>query len=269
MPGKSATLIDTDLSTSVQPDRLISVTDPDYVLHLEIQASHDSDLPERTLHYHMMARRKFAQPVKSVVVLLRRAADSMGMTGRISDDSFEFRYGVVRMWEIPAQQILNGPIALLPLAPIAGITSTSELTDIIGAMRQRIEHEAPLGIQDLLWATSATLMGLLYPPDFTHEMLKGVWKMEESSFYQSVLAKGMAEGTARGLAEGTARGLAEGRAEGLAEGEREMLLLFGGHKLGTPDADTRAAIESINSVPRLQELALRLLEVSSWQDLLR
>ena len=80
--------------------------------------------------------------------------------------------------------------------------------------------------------------------------------MQESSVYQGILADGRAEG------------LAEGLAKGLAKGERRGLLRLGTKRLGAPDAEALAALESITSLQRLDELADRLLDVETWRDLL-
>ena len=39
LPGSSVRLLDTDLAMSSQADRLLEVTDPRYLLHLELQAA--------------------------------------------------------------------------------------------------------------------------------------------------------------------------------------------------------------------------------------
>lgn len=84
--------------------------------------------------------------------------------------------------------------------------------------------------------------------------------MEESTTYQFIIQ----EGKARGLAEGRA----EGRAKGRAEEAKKLLLLQGRKRFGAPDAATRAMLESIDSLRRLEELGERLLEVESWEKLL-
>ena len=107
-------------------------------------------------------------PVQSVIVLLRRKADGPDLTGKLEDHLpsgalyHDFRYNVVRVWERPADEILAGNIATLPLAPIARVSST-ELPAVIKRMEERFETEAdPHEIADL-WAATYVLMGLVYP----------------------------------------------------------------------------------------------------------
>jgi hypothetical protein len=76
--------------------------------------------------------------------------------------------------------------------------------------------------------------------------------MEESTTYQAIIAKGRAEG----------------RVEGQAAEARKILLRQGTKRFGSPDARTRSAIEAIADVDRLEQLTERLLDVSSWDELL-
>jgi len=72
--------------------------------------------------------------------------------------------------------------------------------------------------------------------------------MEQSTTYQAIVRRG--------------------REEGRAEEARRMLLLQGETKFGPPDPDTRAVIESIDDLTRLEELGVRLMSAGSWQELL-
>lgn len=63
--------------------------------------------------------------------------------------------------------------------------------------------------------------------------------------------------------------LQEGKEEGRVEEARRMLLLMGGKRLGEPDAQAQAALDAITSHERLEQLATRLFEAESWQELLR
>lgn len=85
--------------------------------------------------------------------------------------------------------------------------------------------------------------------------------MKESSTYQYILQEG--------LDKGLKEGLDKGREQGRAEGERKMLLVMGSKRLGEPDAKTKEALEQVTALPQLEQLAARLFEVESWQELLK
>jgi hypothetical protein len=68
--------------------------------------------------------------------------------------------------------------------------------------------------------------------------------MEESASYQWIVRKGE------------------------RRGQQATLLRIGRRLLGEPDAATVAAVQAITDLERLDRLADRVVEVSSWADLL-
>jgi hypothetical protein len=80
--------------------------------------------------------------------------------------------------------------------------------------------------------------------------------MGQSATYQAIVRRGLEQG------------LAEGRAEGMADGERRMLLVVGEAKFGAADAAVQAAIDMIGDLAWLEAMAVRLLDVGSWEELL-
>jgi predicted transposase YdaD len=90
-----------------------------------------------------------------------------------------------------------------------------------------------------------------YSDQVANALFEEVLGMEQSATYQAIVR----------------RGRDEGRTEGRAEGERRLLLLQGEKKFGPPKAAVRAAIEGIDDLARLEELGLRLISASSWQEL--
>ena len=76
--------------------------------------------------------------------------------------------------------------------------------------------------------------------------------IEESSVYQGIYG----------------RGLAEGRAEAVMEGHRDLLLSLGRDKFGQPPEHVEAEIGALADRERLHQLLHRLLRVSTWDELL-
>ena len=99
-------------------------------------------------------------------------------------------------------------------------------------------------------------------------MLFGIEGIEESSVYQGILRKGEAKGIAIGEAKGIAIGEAKGITLGEAKGIREAVLIQGRRKLGPPDERALARIAEIHDLDRLKLLLERILDVSSWHELL-
>jgi predicted transposase YdaD len=158
---------------------------------------------------------------------------------------------VMRLWQYPVEAVLTGGIGTLPLVPLCDLGATA-LPEVVRRMDERIAHEAPAGASPDLWTSTYILMGLRYPPELAAQLLQGVRAMRESATYQAILEEGRSEG----------------RVEGRVEEARRFLLLLGENQYGTPDAATRATLETITELERLERLARRLLEVSSWEELL-
>src|SRR5947209_16078577 len=109
-------------------------------------------------------------------------------------------------------------------------------------MKPRLRREGRTWAADL-WATTGVLLTLLYPEGFVRLPLREVAVMRESPLYQSIVAEGR-----------------------LKEAQR-FLLLVGSKPFGRPDRATRAAVQAIADVQKLEELAQRVFEVRSWQEL--
>jgi len=105
-------------------------------------------------------------------------------------------------------------------------------------------------------ATTKHLMGLRYPREMVKRLLEGVKQMKESDTYQAILEEGEARGEARGVARGE------------VEGRRALLLRIGGKKFGPPGPSARSIILAISDSQKLESLAERVLDVSTWDDLL-
>lgn len=98
--------LETELST-VQPvaDKVFRLRPPHSgLLHLEPQASWDGAFADRLLLYNVLLDHRHGGPVRTIALLLRREANSPGITGvlsrRLSDDDeyLRFRYAVVKIW---------------------------------------------------------------------------------------------------------------------------------------------------------------------------
>jgi hypothetical protein len=71
-----------------------------------------------------------------------------------------------------------------------------------------------------------------------------------------------------GRAEGLAKGIEQGIEHGRIDGARDMLCRLAERRLGSPPADVLAAVHAIGDLSRLNDLALHVSDVESWQDLL-
>ena len=248
-------VVDADLSTiTSEADKVFRVGGrKPWMVHVELVSSGGSKLALRIQRYNILIRCRHELPVQSIVVLLRREADSPSLSGEFEDHLpsgflyHSFRYNVFRVWERPVDEILAGNIATLPLAPIARVSST-ELPAVIKRMEQRFKIEAdPNEIGDY-WAATYVLMGLVYPDSIAKALLEGVRKMKESTTYQAILR--------------------EGKAEGRLEEAKRLLLRQGHKRFGRPKVAIKSKIEAIADIVRLEHLSDRILDANSWDELI-
>ena len=262
----------------------IDGSDP-WLAHIEVQASLDDRLESRLLQYHALLHHRHGLPVETTVVLLRPEAEGPRLSGRyqrrgrFGNLTFSFEYRVVRLWERPLQELLDGGLGVLPLAPLANV-EPMDMPPVIKRLDERLSDEADPTTADEIWQTILLLLRLRYDEDEVHTMVLPSEVFRETRLYQLLRedarrdveaeahAKGLAEGHAKGRAEGQAEGRAEGRAEGQVGEARRVLLALGTERLGTPDATTLSTLDDLIDVEALERLLRRVLTASSWQELL-
>lgn len=257
-------------SVAMSADKLVRVETPDgpVLIHIEFQNRHDPTIAWRMLKYNVWARDKYGLPVWSVIFLFRPEAAS-GVTGRVFDgyddrSLFDFRYHVVRVWELPVEPLLAGPIATLPLATVAA--PRSELMPVAERVYRRLADEVPPSVgKDFAEVVRVFASLRLEKADPLLEQLMASFAemIESSPAYQMTLEKGRT----RGMAEGRAEGRADGVAEGRVEAARRMLLDLGTERFGTPSPADRATVQA-SSEEALNRLTRRLLSAADWADLL-
>ena len=171
---------------------------------------------------------------------------------RAKRGKMDYQYELMRIWERPAEQLLNADIGALPLAVLgqlpAGVELEAGLSGVIGQVIDRVQREAaPEQLRRLL--TSAYLLtGLRVPRETARHLFQGVRGMQDSDTYLAIID--------------------EGRELGHIEEARKMILQFGKKSLGIPGEDIRATLAGIADLDRLEYLAERISEVKSWQELL-
>jgi predicted transposase YdaD len=255
--------LESDVSTVLADvDKVFHIeADPPWMAHLEVQASNDSRLPSRMLQYYALLHHRYDRTVESTIVLLRPEAHGPELTGRLDrygkrgDLKVSFTYDIVRIWERPVDELLNGGIGILPLAPLADV-ERARLPEIVRRIDERFAEELPPSDVGDLWSATMVLMGLRYDRDEVRQLLRGARGMRESSTYQMILEEGRVEGRV------------EGEVQGRIREARRIVIEQGTSKFGTPDASTAATLERLDDLDALHRLALGILRASTWQELL-
>ena len=253
-PQEAITIVDADISTvSGAADKVLLMhSKENWLLHFEFQAGPDSTLPRRMHCYNALLENHHDLPVRSVAVLLRPQADLSALNGIYErrfagDESYlRFHYHVIRVWQLPVEQLLSGGLGTMALAPISDVAE-EDLPGVIGRMQRRMERWPRSQVSDM-WAATYLLMGLRFHQMLVNQVLEGVISMEESVTYQAILAKGAQAGA-------------------LAEAKKTLLLL-GRERFGRANARVKETIAAMHDLEGIELLELRVLKVGSWDELL-
>jgi predicted transposase YdaD len=257
-------VIDSEITAlTAAADKVIRVSGPEpYMVNIELQSSHQMDLAETIWFRQAALFHRHRLPVLTVLVLLRREANSPSLTGTFEINmpdgwlTNRYNYRVIRLWGEDPEPYLSAGVNLVPLAPLANIAEPA-LPGLVERMAARINAE-PRPRSEKLWTATYLLMGLCYSEDLVSRLLEGVHNMHESTTYQAILR------------EGLNKGLEEGRVEGRITGEQQVLIRQGTKRFGKPNAAILAAIEAVRDVERLEALCERIIDsdVRDWDKLL-
>jgi len=160
----------------------------------------------------------------------------------------EFTYEVIRLWERPAEDLLAADLGVVPLAMLGKLPGNLSLEEGLSAIARRVVErltlEAPSDQGKKLLTEALLLTGLRVRRDLAARIFRGVRAMQESDTYLAILD------------------------EGKEQGLRELILIQGEDRFGTPSESVKAGLESITDLSRLKRIGRQILSVSSWQELL-
>ncbi|MDY3556436.1 hypothetical protein R5W24_005602 [Gemmata sp. JC717] len=260
VPPGPATPLDTDLSATLQVDRLFRIDGASpAALHLELESSGRLGIPGELLRYNVAAWAVNGLPVHSVLVLLRPKATATDLTGTLEltgaggTPYLTFRYTVVRVWLETVDALLAAGPGVAPLALLTN-EADADLPAAFVRFRQALRSAAvPDSVERGLLGSTFVLCGLRYDPARVETLYRELsMTLEDSTTYQLILSKGLAQGEARGA---------------VAEAQR-LLLLQGQERFGAPDPAAEAALRAVTDRNRLEQLARRVLTATGWSDLL-
>lgn len=244
--------VDADLATVMpEADKVLEVMDGGrrYIVHLEFQTGHDRQLVGRLLSYNALLYRRHGCPVWTVLVLLAPDADHHELDGALriclpnGDVCHQFNYQVVRVWQLAVAEVLAGGVGTLPLAPLCD-EARQDLPGVVDKMKERLDREPDRSVRNLAWTATYFLMGLRYDRDRAARLIQGVRGMAESVTYLATLEEGA-----------------------IAE-LRKVLLRMGRKRFGEPTPEIAERLTSIDNIVKLERLSERLLDVSTWEELL-
>lgn len=278
IPPGPVELLDTDLATTVQADRLFRVNGPvPAVIHLEFEVSGHLGRPADLLRYNVLTHHQTGLPVHSVVLLLRPRASSsdltgeFGLTGANGRTYLTFRYGVVRVWEETVADLMRGGLGLIPLVLLTDEAARNPMTTLAAVQSELQQSGVPVNVEKGVYNSLLLLGGLRHDQAVIGELERRIAMsidLRESSYYQKVLSEGRQEGEKHGRQEGEKHGRQEGEREGRLVEARDLLLRLAGRKFGETPATAEAAVRALSDRERLERMTDRVLDATTWDDLL-
>jgi predicted transposase YdaD len=205
------------------------------------------------LEYNVFLRGQRRLPVRSVVLLLHRRVEPPASCGLLEYRDIQgqvylrFEYDVVRVWELPGEALLEGPLgaAMLGLLTKEAQGRAEEWTR---RFIRRVEREARSREQATALLDGAyILLGLLYDGVEIARWFAEAQGMKESSTYQRILD--------------------EGRAEGQVLALRENVLLVYRERFGEVPGEVEAKVRGVEDVERLRGMLVSLLRVQRPEEL--
>ena len=269
--------LDVNLTTvQVEADKVFRLKHPAAgLLHIEPQAGYDLTLPDRIQLYSLLLERQYGGPVYSVALLLRQRADTTTITGliqrRYTDGQIyhEFRYHVIRVWELDLEPLMSGPIGAIPLALLTN-QALGRLPELVDRIDERLHAEA-IGdaARRRLLTSCYILAGMRYDGDDVHTAFARTMGMKESTTYQAILQEGRVEGLQEGRVEGLQEGREEGQHMGLIAARQEDLLDIIRERFGSVPELVEARIRATDDSAKLQAAIRQSVRVVDPNDILR
>jgi hypothetical protein len=260
VPQGTVAALDTDLSSTLQADRLFLVDGAfPAVLHLELESTGHLGIPGELLRYNVAAWGVTKHPVHSILMLLRPKANASDLTGNYEllgadhQPYLSFRYTVLRIWEKSVDSLLAAGSGVAPLALLTN-EAAANLPGAFHRLRERLRADGvPDSVERGVLGSAYVLCGLRYSPQQIDNLYRDlIMTLEDSTTYQLILQKGVAQGVAQGRVEEA----------------QSLVLRLGTKRFGSPVPTIATAIQTITDQDRLERMADRVLDAIGWDDLL-
>ena len=267
-------------SGPMRVDKLVEVRRRDGVrelllVHVEVQAQRDDDLPRRMFQYFCRIFDRFGRPPVSLAVLADPNPQwrPKPFTRVLAGCSLNFQYATCKLADLELEPWIaaGNPVARVieahRMAQETGKDMKKRRTGKLGLVRQLLES----GMNELEVREVMRLVHWLLALPEVDELgfRKEVKEMEASmqtkrrSTYERIVWE---EGLVQGRDEGRLEGRVEGRVEGRHTAALELLLELVSERFGPCGDGLRARVGAIRDESRLRQLARAVLTASTLNE---
>lgn len=250
-------VLNVDLSTVTRAaDLILGIGEPlAEIVHLEFQSSAAAWKHADLMVYNALLFAHYHAPVHSVLILLRPEAGHPNLDGAVrysprpDRGKMDFSYEVIRLWERPAEEFLQGDLAVTPLAMLGRLPERLPLEEALAVVAEkvvdRLTRDAAGERAKKLLTDAYLLTGLRVRRDVATRIFKGVRAMHESDTYLAILDEGQEKST------------------------RDDVLIVGETRLGPPPETVRNQLAAVSDLPRLKRMLRSAVTASSWAEILK
>lgn len=268
--GTPVKVPDSDVSSvSARADKVLLIgAETPYVMQVEFQAGHDDHLIRRMLRYNALLHELHKILVVSALILLHRKADGPAYSGQLSygapdhAGSLDFRYQIVRIWELDVDELLAGGPGLQTLAVLSDSAAKDPRGVVLKLVANLKHHRDWKRIKE--WASA--LAAMRYTVGQVNQMFEGADEMvtfDEVLEMSSIKSLVIDKAEKRGMKKGT-----EAERKRNIEIAQNALLRLGDKLLGTPTAAQTMRIALITDAQVLADLQVLVLKAGTWDELL-
>ncbi|MBI1918649.1 MAG: hypothetical protein HYS12_28480 [Planctomycetes bacterium] len=255
-PAVPVKLLNVDLSTvTTAADLVLGLGEPlQEIVHMDFQSSAAAWKHADVMVYNALLFANHHVPVHTIVLLLRPEAAHANMNGvidyapRPGSGRMHFSYQLVRVWELPAAELLAADPNVAPLALLGRLPEGQSLEEGLASVAQqlvaRLEKEVPPDRVKTLLTDALLLTGLRVRRDVAARIFRGIRAMQESDTYLMILD------------------------EGQEKALREVVLFLGEDQVGAPDESVKERLNGVTDLDRLKRMIRKAPKAANWQEIL-
>lgn len=249
-------LLNVDLSiVTSATDLVLGLGQPlEEIIHFEFQSGAAAWKHADLMVYNSLLYAQHHVPAHTILVLLRPQAAHSKLTGSVGyaprpeHGRMDFKYEIVRLWELPAEELMASDVGIAPLAMLGrlpeGTSREDALTSVAQRIVERLTKEAPPDRAKRLLTDALLLTGLRVRRELALKIFRGVRLMQESDTYLMILE------------------------EGEAKAARDFILLSGEEKFGAPPEPAMEQLNAVTDFERLKRMFRRIGSATDWHEIL-
>jgi predicted transposase YdaD len=252
---------------SFYPDILLEIGGK--IIHIEIQAQQDKNLPERMLDYFYAIRKKYGKNPTQIVLFVGKGnppPSKFELKDEFGAQNLFFNFIVLDMKKIDPDVFIKSD---KPEEIIVGILAGKfkDKPKIIKKVKKRIVEIVKNEKEIAKYIDSISFLAGLFDVKIEVKPMPIEVDIRKTFLYKWGKEEGLKEGKQEGLKEGLKEGEQRGIVKGLKEGLKKAILSGIKLKFGPSKArQVRKLLVKINDMNQLEKINKELIRAENWQD---